>query len=144
MSLHSPDSASNVIYLSTNPNRFQRPATPPFIPKRQLPFITNAVIILPVITSFKKNGTKDIFNGTASKAARKCCPQPIWSVAQRKLDQINRVQEVTDLRIPPGNRLEQLKDDREDQFSIRINQQYRVCFIWEEGQAYEVEITDYH
>ena len=97
-----------------------------------------------MIRSFKNNGTKDIYNGIASKAARKCCPQLIWSVSQRKLDQINRVQDIIELLIPPGNRLEQLKGDRDNQFSIRINQQYRVCFIWEEGQAYEVEITDYH
>ena len=97
-----------------------------------------------MIKSFKNSGTKDVFDGTLSKSARKCCPQSIWSVAQRKLDQINRVQEITELLIPPGHRLEQLKDDRENQFSIRINQQYRVCFIWEGGQAYEIEITDYH
>ncbi|NDY72614.1 plasmid maintenance system killer protein [Desulfobacter hydrogenophilus] len=54
------------------------------------------------------------------------------------------VQEIYELKIPPGNRLEQLKGDRKNQYSIRINQQYRVCFIWEEGQAYEIEITDYH
>lgn len=97
-----------------------------------------------MIRSFKNTGTENIFDGTASKAARKCCPQSIWPVARRKLDQINRVQEVAELQIPPGNRLEQLKGDRENQYSIRINQQYRVCFIWEEGQAYELEITDYH
>ena len=97
-----------------------------------------------MIKSFKNAGTEDIFDGTISKAARKCCPQSIWSIARRKLDQINRVQEVTELQIPPGNRLEQLKGDRGNQYSIRINQQYRVCFIWEEGQAYELEITDYH
>jgi len=97
-----------------------------------------------MIKAFKDRGTEDTFNGTVSKVARKCCPQSIWPVAQRKLDQINRVQEVFELQIPPGNRLEQLKGDRENQFSIRINQQYRVCFIWKEGQAYEVEITDYH
>lgn len=97
-----------------------------------------------MIRSFKNTGTENIFDGMASKAARKCCPQSIWPVARRKLDQINRVQEVAELQIPPGNRLEQLKGDRENQYSIRINQQYRVCFIWEEGQAYELEITDYH
>jgi len=97
-----------------------------------------------MIKSFKNSGTKDIFDGTLSKPARKCCPQSIWPVAQHKLDQMNRVQKITELLIPPGNRLEQLKGDRENQFSIRINQQYRVCFIWEGGQAYEVEITDYH
>nr|WP_321402530.1 type II toxin-antitoxin system RelE/ParE family toxin [uncultured Desulfobacter sp.] len=94
--------------------------------------------------SFKNKGTEDVFDGISSKAARKICPQSIWPVAGRKLDQINRVQDVTELQIPPGNHLEQLKGDRENQFSIRINQQYRVCFIWEEGHAYEVEITDYH
>ncbi|WP_020586199.1 type II toxin-antitoxin system RelE/ParE family toxin [Desulfobacter curvatus] len=97
-----------------------------------------------MIRSFKNKSTEDIFDGISSKAARKICPQSIWPVAVRKLDQINRVQDVTELQVPPGNHLEQLKGDRENQFSIRINQQYRVCFIWEEGHAYEVEITDYH
>lgn len=97
-----------------------------------------------MIQSFTNSGTEDIFDGTVSRAARKCCPQSIWSVAQRKLDQINRVGELDELQIPPGNRLEQLKGDRKNQFSIRINQQYRICFIWKEGHAYEVEITDYH
>lgn len=97
-----------------------------------------------MIKSFKNTGTEDVFDGSVTKAARKCCPQSIWAVAQRKMDQINRVIEITELRVPPGNRLEQLKDDRGNQYSIRINQQYRICFIWEEGHAYEVEITDYH
>jgi len=97
-----------------------------------------------MIRTFKNKGSEDIFDGTISKIARKICPQSIWPVATRKLDQINRVQDVTELQIPPGNCLEQLKDNRENQFSIRINQQYRVCFIWEGGHAYEVEITDYH
>ena len=97
-----------------------------------------------MIRSFKASGTEDIFDGAASKAVRQCCPQSIWPVAQRKLDQINRVREVSELKIPPGNRLERLKGDRSNQYSIRINQQYRICFVWEEGHAYEVEITDYH
>lgn len=97
-----------------------------------------------MIQSFKNTGTEDIFNGLASRSARKCCPQPIWPVAIRKLDQMNRVVDVMELQIPPGNRLERLKGDRANQFSIRINQQYRICFIWEEGHAFEVEITDYH
>ncbi len=67
-----------------------------------------------------------------------------WPIARRKLDQINRVRAVSELKVPLGNRLERLKGDREDQYSIRINQQYRICFIWEEGHAYEIEITDYH
>jgi len=97
-----------------------------------------------MIQSFKTTGTEDIFDGLASQAARKCCPQSIWPVVRRKLDQINRVQELSELKIPPGNRLERLKGDRDNQYSIRINQQYRICFTWEEGHAYEIEITDYH
>ena len=97
-----------------------------------------------MIESFKNTGTEDVFDGRASRAARKCCPQSIWPVAIRKLDQINRVVEVIELQVPPENRLERLKGERANQFSIRINQQYRICFIWEEGHAFEVEITDYH
>jgi len=67
-----------------------------------------------MIKSFKNIGTEDVFDGVASKAARKCCPKSIWPVARRKLDQINRVQEVIELQIPPGNRLELLKGNREN------------------------------
>lgn len=97
-----------------------------------------------MIQSFKTTGTEDIFDGMASQSARKCCPQTIWPVVRRKLDQINRVQEISELKVPPVNHLERLKGDRDNQYSIRINQQYRICFIWEEGHAYEIEITDYH
>ncbi|HDM10335.1 MAG TPA: plasmid maintenance system killer protein, partial [Desulfobacteraceae bacterium] len=94
--------------------------------------------------TFKSAGTEDVFDGIASQAARRCCHKSIWPVARRKLDQINRVSEINELKVPPSNRLERLKGDREKQYSIRINEQYRICFIWEEGHAYEVEITDYH
>ena len=97
-----------------------------------------------MIKTFKSAGTKDVFDGVASQAARRCCPKSIWPVAHRKLDQINRVRDVNELKVPPGNRLERLKGDRQSQYSIRINQQYRICFTWEEGYAYEIEITDYH
>lgn len=97
-----------------------------------------------MIQSFKTTGTEDIFDGIASRAARKCCPQNIWPVARRKMDQINRVRDLNELVVPPGNRLEGLKGDRDDQYSIRINQQYRICFMWKDGDAYNVEITDYH
>ena len=60
------------------------------------------------------------------------------------LDQINRVRELRELAVPPGNRLERLKGNRSGQQSIRINDQYRICFRWENGYAYEAEITDYH
>ncbi|MEA3291803.1 MAG: type II toxin-antitoxin system RelE/ParE family toxin [Pseudomonadota bacterium] len=97
-----------------------------------------------MILSFKNKGAEDVFDGVASKDARKCCPRSIWPVARRKMDQINRVQNITELKIPPGNQLEQLRGDRENQFSIRINQQYRICFTWEGNHACDVEITDYH
>jgi len=97
-----------------------------------------------MIASFKDDATEDIFNGIDSKVARKCCPKALWNIVRRKLDQLNRVQDLNELKIPPGNRLEQLKGDRNNQYSIRINQQYRICFIWDKGYAYEVEITDYH
>ena len=97
-----------------------------------------------MIQSFKNVATEDVFDGIASSVARKCCPQSIWSIARRKLDQIIRVQAVAELQVPPGNRLERVKGNRKGQHSIRINQQNRICFNWEEGHAFEVEITDYH
>lgn len=97
-----------------------------------------------VIGSFADQGTEDVFDGVSSKDARATCPMDLWAVARRKLTQINRVRDLAELAIPPGNRLEHLKGNRADQYSIRINDQYRVCFRWKEGTAYEVEITDYH
>lgn len=97
-----------------------------------------------VIRSFADKGTEDIFDGVNSREARSACPSSLWSVAIRKLDQINRVSALGDLTIPPGNRLERLMGHRAGQYSIRINDQYRVCFRWEEGHADDVEITDYH
>ncbi len=72
------------------------------------------------------------------------CPIHLWSSARRKLDQINRVRELIHPSVPPGNRLEGLRGGRAGQHSIRINEQYRICFRWEGGNAYEVEIVDYH
>ena len=97
-----------------------------------------------VIGSFQNTGTEDIFDGRSTRAARRTCPQSLWSVARRKLDQINRVRVLQDLAVPPGNRLERLKGDRSGQHSIRINDQYRICFRWETEYAFEVEIADYH
>lgn len=98
----------------------------------------------PVIASFADRGTEDVFDGEDSRAARATCPTSLWPVARRKLTQINRVRELRDLAVPPGNHLERLRGKREGQHSIRINQQYRVRFRWEGGHAYEVEIVDYH
>ncbi|MEZ4647492.1 MAG: type II toxin-antitoxin system RelE/ParE family toxin [Candidatus Eisenbacteria bacterium] len=97
-----------------------------------------------VIHSFADRGTEDVFDGADTRAARACCPPDVWRVAQRKLDQLNRVRELRELSVPPGNRLERLRGDRQGQHSIRVNQQYRVCFRWEGVDAHEVEIADYH
>ncbi|HKI02373.1 MAG TPA: type II toxin-antitoxin system RelE/ParE family toxin [Thermoanaerobaculia bacterium] len=97
-----------------------------------------------MIRSFADQGTEDVFDGESSKEARSICPSNLWAVAQRELDQIDRVNELAELAVPPGNRLERLKGDRSGQYSIRINDQYRVCFRWKDGYADEVEITDYH
>lgn len=106
--------------------------------------ITGGVISLPVIYSFADVGTEDVFYGRNTAAARRVCPHQLWSVAQRKLDQIRRVRRLDELRHPPGNRLEPLQGDRFGQYSIRINRQYRICFRWEDGNAAQVEIADYH
>jgi len=86
----------------------------------------------------------DIFNGIASKAARKICPKTLWGIAARKLDQLDSVSSMDELRLPPGNRLEALSGNRKGQFSIRINDQFRICFKWSETGPMDVEITDYH
>lgn len=97
-----------------------------------------------MIVSFRGQGTEDVFRGKDTKAARKACPPEIWAVAARKLDAVNQAVDLRDLRAPPSNRLEKLKSDREGQWAIRINDQYRVCFWWTEHGAEAVEITDYH
>lgn len=97
-----------------------------------------------MIRSFAGKATEDLFLGLDSRRARRACPQALWPVVRRKLDQLNRVKDLPELSIPPGNRLERLRGDREGQHSIRINEQYRVCFRWEESHAFEVEVTDYH
>ena len=97
-----------------------------------------------MIQSFRNKGTEDIFNGINSKEARKICPRTIWKIAFRKLDQLDSVINLNELRIPPNNKLEPLSKDRKGQHSIRINNRYRICFIWSESGPGEVEITDYH
>lgn len=97
-----------------------------------------------MIVSFNDKATEDIFNGVNSKLARKACPQTLWRIAARKLDQLDSVQSLEELKVPPGNRLESLFGDRAGSYSIRINGQYRICFIWEELGPGNVEITDYH
>ena len=97
-----------------------------------------------MISSFNDQGTRDVFEGRNTKAARRSCPPTLWRVAGRKLDQLDSVRSVIELAAPPGNRLEELKGDRKGQFSIRINDQYRVCFRWTDQGPAGVEIADYH
>ena len=97
-----------------------------------------------MIQAFRNKGTEDIFNGINSKEALKTCSQSLWKVTERKLDQLDSVIKLDELRIPPNNKLEALKKDRKGQYSIRINDQYRICFIWSESGPDKVEITDYH
>ena len=96
-----------------------------------------------MIINFKSQATQDIYDGISSKEARKI-PLTIWKVAQRKLDMINAALNLTDLKVPPGNRLEALKGDLEGFHSVRINDQYRIIFRFKDSNAYDVEITDYH
>lgn len=93
-----------------------------------------------MIKSFKSKEAEKIYHRERSKKL----PQDIQQVALRKLRMINNAQVLSDLRVPPANRLEKLKGSREAQHSIRINDQWRICFIWEDGDAFDVEIVDYH
>ncbi|MGH8550896.1 MAG: type II toxin-antitoxin system RelE/ParE family toxin [Methylococcales bacterium] len=85
-----------------------------------------------------------MFDGVNSNSARKSCPKKLWSIAMRKLDQLDSVQLLEELKVPPGNRLEALSGNRKGQHSIRINEQYRICLVWKESGPSKVEVTDYH
>jgi|GEM_PF-712159 len=89
----------------------------------------------------QKCGNRGHFLRQNTSAARQTCPQTLWKIATRKLDQLDSVNALAELRIPPGNRLEALSGDRKEQYSIRINSQYRICFIWAETEPDEVEIV---
>jgi toxin HigB-1 len=97
-----------------------------------------------MIQSFADQGTEDVFDGVPSRQARKACPNSLWAVARRKLDQLNAASVLQDLAAPPNNKLEALKGDRKGQHSIRINDQYRICFVWTSAGPTRVEIVDYH
>lgn len=97
-----------------------------------------------MIQAFKNSATENIFDGVNSHEARRLCPTSIWKVAARKLDLLDSAESLDDLRIPPGNRLEALSGDRTSQFSIRINERYRICFVWTDRGPDQVEIVDYH
>jgi proteic killer suppression protein len=93
-----------------------------------------------MIKSFICGETEKIWQGEVSRRL----PQDIQPVARRKLRMLHNARSLTDLRVPPANRLEALKGERSGQHSIRINGQWRICFIWRESNAHEVEIVDYH
>jgi proteic killer suppression protein len=97
-----------------------------------------------VIRSFKNKATEDVFNGKSTKPAMKVCPKRLWKIATRKLDQLDSVSTLEELNVPPGNRLESLSGKRKGEFSIRINDQFRIVFKWTENGPADVEITDYH
>jgi proteic killer suppression protein len=92
-----------------------------------------------MIRSFRDAETRALFEG---RRVRRWVA--IESVAMRKLAVLNRAARLDDLRVPPGNRLESLRGDRAGQHSIRINDQFRICFVWRDSDAFEVEIVDYH
>jgi proteic killer suppression protein len=93
-----------------------------------------------MIISFRDKETEKIWEQQYSRKL----PRDIQRIGLRKLIIINRVKDLNDLKIPPGNKLEKLTGNRKDQFSIRINDQWRICFYWKNGVASSVEITDYH
>jgi toxin HigB-1 len=72
------------------------------------------------------------------------CPKKVWKIAARKLDQLDSILSLDELRVPPGNRLESLSGERKGEFSIRVNDQFRICFEWSETGPENVEIADYH
>ncbi len=93
-----------------------------------------------MIKSFRNKLAENIWQRKRVKGF----PSDLFKIARRKLGFLEDAVNLKDLRIPPGNRLEALKGNRSGQYSIRINDQWRVCFLWEDGNAFDVEITDYH
>ncbi len=93
-----------------------------------------------MITTFHNEATEQVWNGNFTKKL----PSQIQAIARRKLRMLNNSRVIEDLRIPPANRLERLGGDRDGQWSIRINDQWRICFLWDSGNASRVEICAYH
>ncbi len=93
-----------------------------------------------MIRSFRDKKTEAVFNGELPKGF----PPDLLKAARRKLAMLNAAPSLETLRVPPGNQLEALRKDRKGQHSIRINDQFRVCFLWKDGDAFDVEVTDYH
>ena len=96
-----------------------------------------------MIESFWNRLAEDLFSDRNSRVKRTFTPD-LWRTARRKLLYLHDAAELKDLRVPPGNRLEALKGARKGKYSIRINRQWRIVFRWQAGNAFEVEVTDYH
>ena len=96
-----------------------------------------------MIRTFGDEPTSDVYHGRETKAARRL-PKALWPVVRRKLDALHQARTLQDLRLPSGNRLEALKGDRTGYFSIRVKEQYRITFRFEEGKADDVACEDYH
>ncbi len=103
--------------------------------------LTILVKLATVIKTFADKNTKEFWDTGKSRGMP---PANLRSAAKKKLAMLHSAARLEDLRVPPGNRLEQLRRDRVGQYSIRINHQFRVCFVWRDGDAFDVEITDYH
>jgi len=93
---------------------------------------------------FADRGTQDVYDGIDSERARRVLPRNLHEKAQSKLSVLAFADSLEDLRAPPSNRLEKLRGDRAGQHSIRVNERYRICFRWIDGEAIDVEIVDYH
>ena len=111
----------------------------------QVPMAIYTVFMYPrrVIRSFGDGTTEDVFYGVDTKAAR-CLPRALWPVIRRKLDLLMAAKSLLDLRVPRGNRLEALRGDQSGRHSLRVNDQYRITFRFEEAGAWEVRCEDYH
>jgi len=96
-----------------------------------------------LIRTFADDTTRDIWNGTNSKAARRI-PRGLWPIVRRKLDQIDAVTKLEDLKVPPGTRLHALSGDLRGLHAVRVNDQYRIVFSFEGADAFDVQCTDYH
>ncbi|HEX3552388.1 MAG TPA: type II toxin-antitoxin system RelE/ParE family toxin [Thermoanaerobaculia bacterium] len=93
-----------------------------------------------MIRSFRSREAEEIWHGRAVRSLS----SEVQRIARRKLRMLNNAQSLSDLRVPPGNRLEALRGDRAGKLSIRVNGQWRICFVWQDGDAHDVEIVDYH
>jgi proteic killer suppression protein len=106
-----------------------------------LTLLTTVIKLTTVTKTFADKNTKEFWDTGKSRGMP---PANLRSAAKKKLAMLHSAARLEDLRVPPGNRLEQLRRDRAAQYNIRINHQFRVCFVWRDGDAFDVEITDYH